>query len=80
VTVRRRGVVSERVINTARAAAQARVAQVVFGADDPKAGAVGSLWDVLRDPRAPHRPQVHRGLLAGESAALLQEFFAGRRL
>jgi tRNA(adenine34) deaminase len=51
----------------------------VFAADDPKAGAVTSLWDLVRDPRLPHRLQVSRGLLADESAALLRGFFAGRR-
>jgi tRNA(adenine34) deaminase len=63
----------------AGAAVQARVAQVVFAADDPLAGAAGSLWDVVRDPRLSHRPEVHRGLLAEESADLLRGFFAARR-
>ena len=63
----------------AGAAAQARVAQVVFGADDPKAGAAGSVWDLLCDPRAPHRPEVHRGVGSAESSALLREFFSVRR-
>jgi tRNA(adenine34) deaminase len=57
----------------------ARVSRLVFGADDPKAGAVGSLWDVVRDRRLNHRPEVVRGVLAEECGALLQEFFAGRR-
>ena len=57
----------------------ARVDRVVFGAYDPKAGAVGSLWDVVRDPRLNHRPEVESGLLAGESADLLRSFFAPRR-
>lgn len=57
----------------------ARVSRLVFGADDSKAGAVGSLWDVVRDRRLNHRPEVVRGVLAEECGALLQEFFAGRR-
>ena len=57
----------------------ARVAAVVFGAWEPKTGAVGSLWDVVRDRRLAHRPQVRGGVLAGECAALLEEFFAGHR-
>lgn len=63
----------------AGAAAQARMARLVFGADDPKAGAVTSLWDLVRDPRLPHRVEVHRGVLADESAGLLRSFFRGRR-
>jgi len=57
----------------------ARVARVVFGAWEPKTGAVGSLWDVVRDRRLPHRPQVRGGVLADECAALLEEFFARQR-
>jgi tRNA(adenine34) deaminase len=57
----------------------ARVARLVYGADDPKAGAVGSLWDVVRDRRLGHRPEVVRGVLAEPCGALLREFFAGRR-
>jgi tRNA(adenine34) deaminase len=57
----------------------ARVPRVVFGTDDPKAGAAGSVLDVLADPRLNHRPEVAAGVLARESAALLQAFFAGRR-
>jgi tRNA(adenine34) deaminase len=57
----------------------ARVARLVFGAHDPKAGAVGSLWDVLRDRRLNHRPEVVSGVRAEESTALLQRFFAGHR-
>src|SRR4051794_32628657 len=57
----------------------ARVSRLVFGAHDPKAGAVGSLWDVLRDRRLNHRPEVVAGVGAEESTALLQDFFAGRR-
>ena len=56
-----------------------RVARVVFGAWDPKAGAVGSLWDVVRDRRLNHRPEVHGGVRAEECAALLETFFAVRR-
>jgi tRNA(adenine34) deaminase len=57
----------------------ARVARVVFGAWEPKTGAAGSLWDVLRDRRLAHRPEVVSGVLAAESAALLEGFFAARR-
>jgi tRNA(adenine34) deaminase len=57
----------------------ARVPRVVFGAPDPKAGAAGSVLDVLGEPRFNHRPGVAGGLLAEESAALLRAFFAGRR-
>jgi len=57
----------------------ARVARLVYGADDPKAGAVGSLWDVVRDRRLNSRPEVVGGVLADESAALLRGFFATHR-
>ena len=57
----------------------ARVARLVLGAWDDKAGAVGSLWDVVRDRRLNHRPEVTSGVLADESAALLRAFFADRR-
>jgi len=57
----------------------ARIPRVVIGADDPKAGAAGSVVDLLDHPRLNHRPQVVRGLLAGESAALLRDFFRSRR-
>jgi tRNA(adenine34) deaminase len=63
----------------AGALVQARVAGLVFAADDPRAGAVTSLFDLVRDPRLPHRVEVHRGVLAGDSAALLRSFFASRR-
>jgi tRNA(adenine34) deaminase len=63
----------------AGAAVLARVARVVFGAFDDKAGAVGSLWDVVRDRRLNHRPEVVTGVMAGESTALLDEFFRGQR-
>lgn len=56
-----------------------RLARLVYGADDPKAGAVGSLWDVVRDRRLAHRPEVIRGVLARECAVLLRGFFAQRR-
>jgi tRNA(adenine34) deaminase len=56
-----------------------RVDRLVFGAYDDKAGAVGSLWDVVRDRRLNHRPEVIGGVLAGESGALLEDFFASRR-
>ena len=57
----------------------ARVARVVFGAWDPKAGAVGSLWDVVRDRRLNHRPEVVSGVLADECGRLLVDFFDGHR-
>jgi tRNA(adenine34) deaminase len=57
----------------------ARVSRVVFGATDPKAGAAGSVLDVLGEPRLNHRPEVAGGLLADEAAALLQDFFGDRR-
>ena len=56
-----------------------RVERLVFGAYDDKAGAVGSLWDVLRDRRLNHRPEVVGGVLDDESAALLDAFFDGHR-
>jgi len=52
-----------------------RIARVVYGAVDPKAGAAGSLWDVLRDRRLNHRPEVIHGVLADECAHLLTTFF-----
>ena len=57
----------------------ARVPRVVYGDPDPKAGAAGSVLDILGEPRFNHRPQVDGGLLAGEVAALLESFFAARR-
>ena len=63
----------------AGAAVLARVQRLVFGAWDPKAGAVGSLWDVVRDRRLNHRPEVAAGVLQGECSALLAEFFADKR-
>jgi tRNA(adenine34) deaminase len=56
-----------------------RVGRLVFGAWDPKAGAVGSLWDVVRDRRLNHRPEVVGGVRADECAALLDAFFAAKR-
>jgi tRNA(adenine34) deaminase len=53
----------------------ARVDRVVYGATDPKAGAVGSLWDVVRDRRLNHRPEVLAGVLADECGAALRTFF-----
>ncbi len=61
----------------AGAAVAARVDRIVFGAFDPKAGAVGSLWDVVRDRRLNHRPEVVSGVLAEESETLLRDFFRG---
>jgi tRNA(adenine34) deaminase len=63
----------------AGAAVLARLARIVYGAIDPKAGAVGSLWDVVRDRRLNHRPEVIGGVLADECGALLTDFFARRR-
>jgi tRNA(adenine34) deaminase len=63
----------------AGAAVLSRVGRLVFGAYDEKAGAVGSLWDVVRDRRLNHRPEVVGGVLADESAALLQAFFSDHR-
>ncbi|CAN5511387.1 nucleoside deaminase [soil metagenome] len=63
----------------AGALVMARVARVVFGAWEPKTGAVGSLWDVVRDRRLNHRPEVRGGVLADECAAPLAEFFARQR-
>jgi tRNA(adenine34) deaminase len=57
----------------------ARVQRVVFGAWEPRTGAVGSLWDVLRDRRLNHRPEVVAGVLAGECAALMESFFGDYR-
>ena len=57
----------------------ARVPRVVLGALDPKAGAAGSVMNVLGEPKLNHRPEVARGLLADESAELLRQFFAVRR-
>jgi tRNA(adenine34) deaminase len=63
----------------AGALVMARVARVVFGAWEPKTGAVGSLWDVVRDRRLTHRPEVRGGVLEPECAALMQSFFARQR-
>lgn len=56
----------------------ARVARLVFGAFDPKAGAVSSLFDVVRDPRLNHRVEVRGGILEAECSALLKDFFSSR--
>ncbi len=63
----------------AGAIVQSRLSRLVFGAFDEKAGAVGSLWDVVRDRRLNHRPEVISGIRAEESTQLLQEFFASHR-
>ncbi|WP_345648695.1 tRNA adenosine(34) deaminase TadA [Streptomyces tremellae] len=63
----------------AGALVQARVDRVVYGARDEKAGAAGSLWDVVRDRRLNHRPEVIGGVLADACAARLRSFFAARR-
>ena len=63
----------------AGAVVAARIERLVYGAVDPKAGAAGSLWDVLRDRRLPHRTEVLGGVLADECGDLLRDFFAQRR-
>ena len=63
----------------AGAIAQSRISRLVFGAWDTKAGAVGSVWDVLRDPRAIHKVEVISGVLEEESASLLRDFFQSQR-
>ncbi|GAB3246181.1 tRNA adenosine(34) deaminase TadA [Nocardioides dilutus] len=63
----------------AGAAVLSRVDRVVFASFDPKAGAVGSLWDVVRDRRLNHRPEVVSGILAHEASTLLGDFFAAQR-
>ncbi|CAM3023452.1 nucleoside deaminase [Prescottella defluvii] len=57
----------------------ARVGRVVFGAWEPKTGAVGSLWDVVRDRRLTHRPEVRGGVLEDECAGVLEKFFRDQR-
>lgn len=64
----------------AGAIVQSRISHLIFGAFDEKAGAVGSLWDVVRDRRLPHRTQVTSGLQAEECAQLLTEFFQNQRM
>lgn len=63
----------------AGAIVQSRITHLVFGTFDAKAGAVGSLWDVVRDRRLPHRPQVTSGILLDECAQVLSEFFQAQR-
>ncbi len=63
----------------AGAIVNARVGRVVYGATDPKAGAVQSLYAVLADPRLNHRPEVKGGVLAAECSEVLKAFFAARR-
>jgi tRNA(adenine34) deaminase len=57
----------------------ARLSRLVYGAADPRAGAAGTLYDIPRDPRMPHRCEVTRGVMAAESSALLRKFFMERR-
>ena len=64
----------------AGAAVLARVGRVVYGAADPKAGAVGSLWDVVRDRRLNHRPEVVAGVLALECGEILRDWFTSKRV
>ena len=63
----------------AGAIAQARISNLIFGAWDQKAGAVGSVWDVIRDPRALHKMNVTAGIREVECARLLSDFFEGQR-
>ena len=63
----------------AGAIAQSRVSKVVFGAWDKKAGASGSVWDLLRDPRALHKVEVTSGVLEEECGLMLKEFFSEQR-
>jgi len=63
----------------AGAIAQSRIKKVIFGAWDEKAGAVGSVWDILRDPRSPHKVEVVSGVLEEECAGILKEFFQQQR-
>ena len=63
----------------AGAIAQSRISKVVFGAWDEKAGAAGSVWDLLRDPRALHKVEVRSGVLEEECSAMLKEFFSEQR-
>ncbi|MGH3189446.1 MAG: nucleoside deaminase [Streptosporangiaceae bacterium] len=63
----------------AGAVIEARLGRLVYGAEDPRAGAAGSLWDVLRDRRLDHHPEVIGGVLAEECGAVLRDFFAARR-
>jgi tRNA(adenine34) deaminase len=63
----------------AGAIAQSRISTLVFGAWDEKAGAVGSVWDLLRDPRSLYKVEVRSGVMADESSKLLQDFFRNQR-
>jgi len=63
----------------AGAVTAARLDRLVYGAADPKAGAAGSLWELLRDTRLNHRPEVIGGVLAAECGDLLRDFFTARR-
>lgn len=63
----------------AGAVVSSRVSRLIFGAYDDKAGAVGSLWDVVRDRRLNHRPEVIGGVLESEASELLRDFFVERR-
>jgi tRNA(adenine34) deaminase len=63
----------------AGAIAQSRMKRLVYGAFDEKAGAVGSIWDIIRDPRALTKVEVVSGVLADECAVLLKDFFNGKR-
>src|SRR6185437_1212804 len=79
IAIRPRTLKSSPCAMCAGALIQARIARLVYGADDPKGGAVRSCFSVLAHPRLNHQVEVVPGLLAEQSAALLQEFFAARR-
>jgi tRNA(adenine34) deaminase len=64
----------------AGAAVHARLRRLVYGADDPKAGAVHSVMGIVNHPKLNHQMDVHGGVLAGQAAEILQEFFRNRRL
>ena len=63
----------------AGAIAQSRIKRLVFGAFDKKAGAVGSVWDLLRDTKAIYKPEVISGVLGAESSSILRNFFGNSR-
>lgn len=63
----------------AGAAVAARVGTIIFGAWEPRTGACGSLWDVVRDRRLVHRPEVRGGILEDDCAEILEDFFRARR-
>ena len=72
-------VLAHQKVDGLHAAVLARLRRIVYGASDPKAGAVGSLWDVVRDRRLNHRPEVVSGVLANACEQLLRDWFEQRR-